>query len=103
MAKFFMWFLLICSLLSYLKLHEIFVFFKSLEELEADQRKVMKQITKCTKSFGKCTLEQTATLRAWSEKITFLLISIVSKYKRNLMRMRMIEMENVRAISFGQS
>ena len=63
-----MWFLLICSLLSYLKLHEIFVFFKSPEELEADQHKVMKQITKCTKSFGKCTLEQTATLRAWSEK-----------------------------------
>ena len=28
----------------------------------------MKRITKCTKSFGKCTVEQTATLRAWSDK-----------------------------------
>ena len=28
----------------------------------------MKAIQKCTKSIGKCSVEQTATLMAWSEK-----------------------------------
>ena len=33
-----------------------------------DERVLRKEIKKCTKSFGKCTVKQTATLRAWSEK-----------------------------------
>ena len=28
----------------------------------------MRAIKKCTKKFGKCSVEQTATLRAWSAK-----------------------------------
>ena len=28
----------------------------------------MKAIKKCTKSFGKCSIKQTATLWAWSDK-----------------------------------
>ena len=32
------------------------------------EAKVLKQIEKSSKSFGKCSVEQTATLRAWSEK-----------------------------------
>ena len=28
----------------------------------------MKAIKKCTKSLGKCSVEQTATLMAWSDK-----------------------------------
>ena len=33
-----------------------------------EQSIVMKHIKKCTKSLGKCGIEQTATLMAWSEK-----------------------------------
>ena len=33
-----------------------------------EEAKLMKKISKCAKSFGKCTVEQTATLMAWSEK-----------------------------------
>ena len=28
----------------------------------------MAKISKCTKALGKCSVEQTATLRAWSDK-----------------------------------
>ena len=33
-----------------------------------EEAALMKKISKCAKSFGKCTVEQTATLMAWSEK-----------------------------------
>ena len=32
------------------------------------EKVVIKHIKKCTKSLGKCSVEQTATLRAWSFK-----------------------------------
>ena len=38
------------------------------DDLNDEEKKMMRAITKCTKSFGKCTVEQTATLRAWSNK-----------------------------------
>ena len=42
----------------------------------------MKAIQKCTKSFGKCSVEQTATLRAWSDKNNL----PVDKYRKQVMR-----------------
>ena len=42
--------------------------FHSDKDKEDEEALVMKQIQKCTKSFGKCSVEQTATLMAWSAK-----------------------------------
>ena len=33
-----------------------------------EQSVVLKELQKCTKSLGKCSVEQTATLMAWSDK-----------------------------------
>ena len=44
-----------------------FLFFRD-EEIWAEEAALMKRINKCVKSFGKCTVEQTATLMAWSDK-----------------------------------
>ena len=43
---------------------------------------VMKAIKKCTKSFGKCSVEQTVTLRAWSAKNNL----PVEKYREEVMK-----------------
>ena len=52
------------------------------DEREDDERKLMKDITKCVKSFGKCTVEQTATLMAWSEKNEL----PIDKYRKKVQR-----------------
>ena len=38
------------------------------DDKDDEEVHLMKDIKTCAKSFGKCTVEQTATLRAWSEK-----------------------------------
>ena len=47
-----------------------------------EQKLVMKAIKKCTKSLGKCSVEQTATLMAWSEKNEL----PVDKYRTKVMK-----------------
>ena len=42
--------------------------FGSDDDKEDEEKAVMKAIQKCTKTLGKCGIEQTATLMAWSEK-----------------------------------
>ena len=39
-----------------------------MEDKIDEESSVLKYIKKCTKSLGKCSVEQTATLMAWSEK-----------------------------------
>ena len=51
-----------CHLNKYLFLHSREV------DIEEEEKKVRKALKKCTKSLGKCSVEQTATLRAWSDK-----------------------------------
>ena len=43
------------------------IYFRN-DDRDAKDAKLMKLIKKSTKSFGKCSVEQTATLMAWSEK-----------------------------------
>ena len=47
-----------------------------------EQSIVMKAIKKCTKSLGKCSVEQTATLMAWSEKNNL----PVDKYRNKVLK-----------------
>ena len=56
-----------CSSIKYLTII-IFYFSISVDRHDDDEHVLSKAIKKCTKSFGKCTVEQTVTLRAWSEK-----------------------------------
>ena len=44
-----------------------FYIFRDAEKND-DEKVLMKAIKKCTKTLGKCGVEQTATLMAWSEK-----------------------------------
>ena len=44
------------------------VYIYSDEDKEDEDAVIMKAIKKCTKSMGKCSVEQTATLMAWSDK-----------------------------------
>ena len=46
----------------------IYLWNSSDDDKEDEEAIVMKAIKKCTKSMGKCSVEQTATLMAWSEK-----------------------------------
>ena len=56
--------------------------FRRIEEEVDEQSVVMKAITKCTKSLGKCSVEQTATLMAWSEKNNL----PVDKYRNQVLK-----------------
>ena len=47
-----------------------------------DEKVVMKAIKKCTKSLGKCSVEQIATLMAWSEKNDL----HVDKYRKKVLQ-----------------
>ena len=38
------------------------------DDKEDEEAEVMRAIKKCTKTLGKCGVEQTATLMAWSDK-----------------------------------
>ena len=46
---------------------DLVIFFRSDDKTDED-KVLMKAIKKCMKTLGKCGVEQTATLMAWSEK-----------------------------------
>ena len=46
----------------------VLLFFRQTDDLQVQEAKLMKKLEKYSKSMGKCGVEQTATLRAWSAK-----------------------------------
>ena len=59
---------------------EIFLLFRDDEKNDED-KVLMKAIKKCTKRLGKCGVEQTATLMAWSAKNNL----DVDKYRKKVL------------------